>query len=354
MAYAKKTSEYADKKARLDQEIAEGKRYPCYLFYGEEAYLRAQLTDGLIKKLGVPEGDINHTRYNGPETSADEVIEMAMTEPFFAPLRVIYLKNTGWFAAAGENGTKIAAYLKEPASTACLIFQESSVNGSTSAFKAANREGFTVNCDPPTGDLLKKWISGRFHANGMKIETRAADRLYELATGGASNEPRTDMNLLEQEMEKLLSYCYGRTEVRIADVEAVCSDTVMDRVFQLVDCMAERNGSGACALYQEMLANKVEPFRMLALIVRQYNNILQVRELQRAHLSSEEIRTRLSLHPFLIRKCTEWGKRYTDAQLVQILDLCAESERNAKRGRMTDVAAIESLIVESTLGMRTA
>ena len=137
----------------------------------------------------------------------------------------------------------------------------------------------------------------------------------------------------------------------MADVEAVCSDTVMDRVFQMVDCMAERDGRGATALYQEMLANKVEPFRLLALISSKFNSILQVRELQRAHMGTDEIRARLSLHPFVIKKCTEWSRKYTDEQLTQILASCAECSLLIKWGKMTDAAAIESLIVGCTLGM---
>ena len=96
---AKKTSDYPAKKKRLIQDLTEARFSPAYLICGEEAYLRRQDAKLLLDKLGAKEGDMNFTRFSGKETTAEAVMETAMTMPFFAESRVILVEESGWFAA---------------------------------------------------------------------------------------------------------------------------------------------------------------------------------------------------------------------------------------------------------------
>ena len=49
---AVKTSDFPAKQKQLNEDIASGNFRACYLIYGEEAYLRLQNRDKLLKALG--------------------------------------------------------------------------------------------------------------------------------------------------------------------------------------------------------------------------------------------------------------------------------------------------------------
>ncbi|MCR5674162.1 MAG: DNA polymerase III subunit delta [Lachnospiraceae bacterium] len=371
----KKASEYNGKRQRLATERREGILYPGYLFYGEEDYLRRSDSRFLLRSLGVQEKDMNCTCFSGGQTQPEAVLETAMTLPFFAERRVILIEDSGWFAAkkrgdkdtsedAGETvdasgsadesaggsaaGRMLAEYFKHPTETTQIIFVERDVNRTTALFKALDKFGFTLSCDQPAEDDLKIWIAKKLADAGFRVEEKAAETLLSLCAGGLAGEPRIDMNMLKNEMDKLISYCMGREAVTTADVRAVCSDSLTDSVFSMVDHMARGDSRGAMALYQDMLAMKQAPFKILALIRRQFNNILLVTELAQAGRSQEEIAKKLALHPFVVKMCAGWGRDFGRDRVRQILTSCADSEMAIKRGRMTDMIAVETLIAGAT------
>ncbi|MBR4530253.1 MAG: DNA polymerase III subunit delta [Lachnospiraceae bacterium] len=387
---SKKTREstYTPDKKRLKADLAAGKVRPVYLLCGEEDYLRTQDAAEILEALGAKKGDMNFTRYSGPETTADQVIGMAQTMPFFADRRVILIEDSGWFAvkrkksaedaeaedgeeagskdageaasdgenaggAAGEKkeedggaqGKIFAGYVKEPCETTCIIFNERDVNRTTALWKAVEKAGFVLSCDPPPVDQLEKWVVKKVGAAGLQIDQGAVKLLLDLVAGGAANEPRIDMNLLKQEMDKVTAYCMDRGRVTSEDVRAVCSDSMMDRIFKMVDRMAARDRAGAMRIYQEMLTNRNSPMSVLALITSRFNNILQVSEVAgRFGHDDQAIGGYLGINPYVAKLSDGWSRSYRPEQLRRILSACAEADLSIRQGRMTDVIAVETLI----------
>ena len=95
MAAKANKPDFASGQRKLNEELAKGDYRRVYLLCGEQAYLRLQNRDKLVKAL-MGDGDaMNLTRYSGTDVSAREIIDMAGTLPFFADRRVIVLENTG-------------------------------------------------------------------------------------------------------------------------------------------------------------------------------------------------------------------------------------------------------------------
>ena len=86
---AVKTSDFPAKQRQLNEDIKNGTFKQCYLIYGQEAYLRLQNRDKLVKALGGGADSMNFTRYEGDSINPAEVIDMAETLPFLSYKRVI-------------------------------------------------------------------------------------------------------------------------------------------------------------------------------------------------------------------------------------------------------------------------
>ena len=63
------------------------------------------------------------------------------------------------------------------------------------------------------------------------------------------------------------------------DVKAVCTVQVTNRIFDMVSAIVNRQTRKAMDLYEDLLTLKEPPMRILFLIARQFNQILQVKEL---------------------------------------------------------------------------
>jgi len=106
---ATKTTDFPVKQRQLNDDIKNGTFKQCYLIYGDEAYLRLQNRDKLVKALGGDSSSMNFTRYEGDQINPAEVIDMAETMPFLSDKRVILIENSGFF----KNGCPLLAdYLK--------------------------------------------------------------------------------------------------------------------------------------------------------------------------------------------------------------------------------------------------
>ena len=105
----------------LQEDLKTGNFKTAYLLYGEEAYLRQQYKDKLLKELN-PDGDtMNFIRYEGKGIEIREMIDLCETMPFFADHRVILVENSGFFKNKCEE---LADYMKTLPDYVRMIFVE--------------------------------------------------------------------------------------------------------------------------------------------------------------------------------------------------------------------------------------
>ena len=86
--------------------------------------------------------------------------------------------------------------------------------------------------------------------------------------------------------------------------------------------------------------------RILFLIARQFNQLLQVKELAAQGGDKGTIASKLKVPPFAAGKLLTQAKMFTKEQILSYVQLCVESEEAVKTGRMGDRMAVELLIVK--------
>ena len=302
---AAKTSDFPAKQKQLNEDVASGTFKPCYLIYGEEAYLRFQNRDKLVKALGGSSNSMNFNRYEGDNISPTEVVDMAETMPFLSDRRVILIENSGFFK---KGCPELAEYLKAPSETTLFIFVEKEVDKRKDIYKAVSKLGFDMECSPQDADTLKVWIRNRFNQQGKEISPRAQAVFIDRVG--------TDMSNIATEIEKLVCYCIDRKTITEEDIEAVCANYLTSRIFAMTDAISAQDQKRAIELYYDLLALKEPPAMILSMISRQFNMMLQVKEMTANRKSSYEIAQALKLQPFIVGKYQNWARNYTYDQHI--------------------------------------
>ncbi|RKM55612.1 DNA polymerase III subunit delta [Butyrivibrio sp. X503] len=334
---AAKSSDFKVKQKQLNEDITSGNLKQCYLVYGEEAYLRLQNRDKLVKALGGDSASMNFTRYEGDACDPAAIIDMAETMPFLSDKRVILVENSGFFKSGCPE---LADYLKEPAEAAYFIFVEKEVDRRKDIYKAAAKLGLDINCDEQDEDTLKRWIASKFRSEGKNISSGAVAFLIDRVG--------TDMSNISTEIEKLVCYCIDRDEVTSADIEAVCANWITSRIFAMTDAIVEKNRKKAIDLYYDLLALKEPPAKILALITRQFNLMLQIKEMDDNRKDKGTIASAVGLMPFLVGKYVNWAKNYSYQELKDALELCASNDEAVKTGKLDYVISVEIVIIGCT------
>ena len=320
---------------RIAQDIKSGRLGNLYLLYGEEAYLRRQYRDNLRKAL-VPEGDtMNCSVYSGKDINAGEVVDLAGTMPFFAERRVVVIENSGWFKSGNDQIVTLVKALPE---TTCMIFVEEEIDKRNKLFKAITANGYAALCEMQDEAMLKKWVMGLLKKENKLITPDALNLLLD-RTG-------TNMENIRREVEKLVCYKYYEEGITVTDVEELCIVQIQNQIFDMVEAVAQKKQKEALKLYYNLLALKEAPMKILALIARQFNMLLQVKEMKSKGYQESDIAKQTGLNPyFLKKKYIPQAAQFKLLQLEAALKACVEAEENVKTGRMPDVLSVELIIV---------
>lgn len=326
---------------QLLEDIKKKQFKQAYLLYGQEAYLKNQYRDRLKEAL-VQEGDtMNFTAFKGKDVNSGEVIDLAETMPFFADRRVILIEDSGLFKKGGEQ---LADYMKEPAPSVCILFIESEVDKRSRLFKAVKDCGCAVEFATQDETTLKRWILGRIKKENKTISPAGLDFFLQ-KTG-------SDMENISREMEKLFCYTLKKDSITEADIEAVCTHQVTSQIFDMVEAIALQKQREALKLYYDLLALKEPPMRILFLIGRQFNLLLQVKELKAKGYDNRKIGEKTGLHSFIAGKYVSQASRFKKEELREALEACVSTDEAVKSGRLNDTMGVELLIVRYSSGVK--
>ena len=319
----------------LVQDLKSENYKHVYLFTGEEIYLRNQYKKKLQDALISPEDTVNLNYYQGKGISVQELIDQGETMPFFSERRLLVVEDSGFFKSAS---LELAEYLENIPETTYFLFVENEVDKRGRLYKTVKKYGSVVEFSRQTEDMLMRWILGILKKEQKNI-TRPTMELFLEKTG-------TDMNQIGMELEKLLSYTMGREVITAEDVEAICTSQTVNKIFEMISAMAEKNQRKALDLYYDLLALKEAPMRILYLIARQFNQIMLISELNEQGLGRDAIAEKLGIQSFIVRNGIRYARSFSAEQLRYAVETAVQTETDVKTGKLDEKLAVELVIVE--------
>ena len=320
----------------LQAKIKSGNPTGCYLFCGEEAYLkRAYLRQIREAILTDPSFDtFNHMVHEGADIDTALLAEELTSPPFFAPYKLIEW-HTADLSGAGAD-KKIEALLElsllqREEGCVCLVivtppegFDPGTSKRPSSALKKLSSGWEVVNFEKSTDQQLLGWLKRHFEHEGMTADGAALRGM--LFRSGHS------MDVLANETEKLVAYLkyHGRTHVTEGDVNEICSSNLEAEAFALTNALQDGNAPMAYRALADMRARRVETIVVLSQISRLYSELSSASLLLKEGASGEEIARVLSIHAFKAEKLVRAAKRCTPEVWKKCADLCREVDMKLK------------------------
>ena len=318
---------------RINEDIKNQQFNHIYLLYGVEDYLRGQYRDKLQKALA-GEDTMNYSFFEGKDIDVNGLIDLAETMPFLAERRVIFIENSGFFKQSQE---KLADYLKQVPESTYFVFCEKEVDKRSRMYKAVQKNGYISEFGEQNEETLKKWVLSLVGKEGKKIST-AALTLFLEKTG-------TDMENIRKEFEKLACYTMDRDAILPEDVEMICTERIQNRIFDMIEALSAGNQKKALDLYYDLLSLKEPPMRILFLISRKFNMLLQTKALLLKRYDNRGIGEKLGISPYIANKYRAQAAGFEIGFLRKALEDCVQTEEDVKTGRLSDMIAVEMLII---------
>lgn len=317
----------------LNQDIKDKNFKRVYLLFGDEPFLvtsfKKRLRDAIIG-----EDTMNYNYFEGKEPDVMEILELAETMPFFSERRLILVDGSGYFKESPPDA--LVDYISRIPETTCLIFCESAVDKRNRLYKRVKESGYAAELKRQDEVQLASWAAGILAKDGKKITRQVMS--YFLGRVG------NDMELIRQELEKLVCFTMGREVITKEDVDAVGSVHTESKVFEMVTAICSGNRKRAMELYKDLLALKEPPMRILYLIARQFNQLLQVKDLTAKGGGAGTVASGLKVSSYVAGKLAAQARPFEKKQLLSYVTACVELEEAVKTGGLQDRVAVELLI----------
>lgn len=318
----------------LNEDLKTGQLKQIYLFYGEEVYLKKQYKERLVKAM-FPDGDtFNYSYYEGKGVNPKEIIDLAETLPFFAEHRLIVLENTGFLKNACPD---LADYVKQMPETTRMLFVEEELDKRGKLFKAIKEKGRIVEFGRQDERTLVRWILGMVKKEEKQMSEAAAT--YFLSKVG------NDMENIQRELEKLFCYTLDSTSVTTKEIDEICTSQISNHIFDMVDAVAGKQQRKALDYYNDLLALKEPPMRILFLLTRQFRILFQIKSMEKEGIPPKEMAAKAGIMPFLVGKYRAQAKPFSTRELQEILEAGAQAEEDVKTGKIGDSLSVEMFLI---------
>jgi len=333
MAYAK-----GAKMLQLKKQIAEKSLSGVYLLFGEERYLINLYVERIRHALLTEDEEFMNYSYVENPGEEGKVIEMMETLPFMAEHRLVVIKDCGFFAP-GEDYSALLEALDRLDPSTVVLFDEKTVDKRSALYKKVSKVGRAVEFATQSPDTLSKWISVEVKDKGLGISATTAGFLVHYCG--------TDMTLLSNEIQKLVSLCTGssRQEITTDDIRAVCTSNGMESIFKLTDAMSEGKPGSALTIYNELISGGEKPNGIFYMICRQFRLLLRTKILVREGSSAYDIQQGLGVQDYVAKKLMAQSSRFSEDALREALTDLLRLDANSKIGNVDISDACMSILL---------
>lgn len=317
----------------INSHIEKGEFKNLYLICGTEAYLRKQAKDKLKESVIAADDTMNFSYFEGKKIDINEVAGLAQTLPFFSDRRLIIIEDAGLAKGTPDEVMDVIASIPD---TTYIVFVESEVDKRSKLYKYIKDNGYVATMDVMDEKTLLMWVKQTLKKSGKQIIDK--DVIFFVEQVGS------DMNVIKNEIDKLISYCADKDIITEKDINNITITAVSGKIFEMMNAIANKQQKRALSFYHDLIKLKEPPMRILYLLTRQFNIIMQVKAL--SGKSNQEIASKVGVPPFAVSKHIEQGKKFQHESLIKMLEKCADTDEKIKTGRILDTIGVELLIVE--------
>jgi DNA polymerase-3 subunit delta len=279
------------------------------------------------------------------DTPLEQVIQEAETPSFFGGKRLILVKNANFLTTAKskkEQNHNIDAwmdYLKRPSENSAVVITviNDKLDKRKKVVKQMEKVAAVTKFDVLKGQALLKWVTDRFRTLQVKI-TRDVCIAFIQVVGN-------DLRLLDKECQKLALYVGVKGVVSTEIIDQLIPRTLESNVFQLTQKLAENKIAEVWQIWEDLLTQKEEPIRVLALMIRQFRLLYQTKLLSQRGMGSSEMAKMLGMHPYPVKLAVSNAGSFTIDQLKKYLSLAIAADQDIKSGKTEKVVAVEQIFL---------
>jgi len=331
----------------LKQQIKANTLARLYVVCGREEYLKQHYAMQLCN-AAVEESfrDFNFHRFEGKETTLDTLAQATEAMPLMGERTCVLVRDFPLDSMASDKD--FHQFLSDLPEYAVLVFWQDTIEfkpkKSKALLEAIQSSGHVAELNAPDAAQTLRLVASGVKSRGCTIDKAAAQYFIE-SVGG-------DLNLLQNELEKLCAYAAGENITR-KHIDEVCVKSVDAKSFDMVKAVAAGDGSAAMRLLDDLFRQKIAPQMLLGSLVANYVDLFRASAALRSGKRAEEPAKLFDYKgkTFRLQNAGRMAAKLKPAQIQRSLDLLDQADRRLKFSAMDNRLVMEQCVI-GLLGVR--
>lgn len=326
-------------------DIKRGKLKPVYAIIGTERMLIDEVTRVLTDTIrDQQKDDMNILHFDLNDTSVDDVIFEAESFPFFGGQKLIFVHSSHIFTGKKSpsnikhTSELVEGYLNDPSDFSILVFiaPYDKLDKRKKITKALLKSSEVIDVTPASEKETADYLRNYCKEKEYQMSREAFERLLQL----------TDRNLskAKNELDKLMVYHVDDKIITLESIDKLVSKSLEQNIFELNEKVLKKNVKQSIELYQDLLHQKEDPIKILALMISQFRLLLQVKILRKKGYQQADIASILKIHPYRIKLALQMEKLFKQEILSKAHRHLITADFEIKSGKVKPEMEIELFI----------
>ncbi len=271
--------------------------------------------------------------YDGEDEGLDTAVTNAMTMPFLADKKGVVIKNATFLIAdqtiSDQEADKLINFCEMKFDQTVLVIQVPSDNldykGKLAKYLTKNiiTKKFVIN--DKTFDVYD-YVRKQLAKHNLKIQPFALTQFI--------NRANSNMDNLNNELQKLIYYSYNLGEINADIVFEVISREIEDNIFDLVNSLLEKNQEKVFKVYYDLIDHNVKTTQILAVVASKFLEILYTKALMNIKYNKADIEKFFGYSSGRVYYMMKNASEVSDDILFENIKNLEELDYNIKSGRI--------------------
>lgn len=326
------------KYSELISGLKQGKIFPLYLFFGEEAFLIQEAVELIIKKVVDPgASDFNFNSLYCRDTPGSEIVNLCQALPFMSEKRLVIAKDVDALKSADLE--ELLVYLQDPSPSTCLVMisNEGRYEKKT-VISAVEARGAVTRFFPLLDREILSWIENWARARGFSIQREAAQYLWQV-TGN-------DLQKIGSELEKIAISAKDRKTIGFEDVKAVAGDFREYTSFDFAAAIGAKNRETALLILSRLMQEGEAPLALLGSLAWNFRRLLKAKTMQASGAGYDEIKKKLGVIFHQSASFQDQMRRFTGDELKKAFEVMLHADKALKSSGLPGRLVLERMILE--------
>lgn len=238
-----------------------------------------------------------------------------------------------------EQAEAVGAFVEAPSNSAVLALV---ANGRTKVDAIVKKHGAVIALEAPKGRRLVGWIRERARVHSISVDDRGGWALVD-AVGG-------ELRDLDGALSQLATALGNGAKVSASEVRKAFPRLADERIFAFTDAVGERRIAPAMTALRRLLEQGDEPIVVFGSLVGHVRRLLRVRPF--VEQGKRAVADAAGLPEWRAQKLMDQARTYREEELVEALQVLAETDIEMKGDFPSPEAALERAVVQIVGGVK--